>query len=147
MNRAPLHDLAVLVARVAIGVIFVAHGWQKVADMGLNGTADAFDQMGVPLPTLSAWFAGLVELIGGAALVVGFAVPVFGTLLALDMLGAFLIVHAGNGLYIANNGFELVLALGAAALLFAAIGAGRFSLDYLIAPKLSRSVTRHAFAA
>ncbi|PWU55454.1 hypothetical protein DLE60_28050 [Micromonospora globispora] len=85
----------------------------------------------------SAWFAAPVELAGGIALVVGLAVPVSGLLLALDMLGAFLIVHVGNGIFVNANGFELVLALGATALLLAAVGAGRFSLDRLIAPRLS----------
>ncbi|SCF05341.1 putative oxidoreductase [Micromonospora viridifaciens] len=133
-----VRDLAVLVARVALGVVFIAHGWQKLTEWGLDGTAAAFDQMGVPLPTASAWFAALVELVGGAALVVGLVVPVAGLLLALDMLGAFLVVHLGNGVFVSANGFELVLALGAAALLLAAVGAGRFSLDRLIAPRLSR---------
>ncbi|MGC5022467.1 hypothetical protein [Micromonospora sp. DT47] len=67
-----------------------------------------------------------------------------GLLLALDMLGAFLIVHVGNGVFVSASGFELVLALGAAALVLAAVGAGRFSLDRLIAPRLSRGAGRRA---
>ena len=80
-------DLAVLAARVALGVVFVAHGAQKLFTWGLSGTADAFQGMGVPAPQASALLATLVELVGGVALVVGFAVPVAGLLLALDMLG------------------------------------------------------------
>ncbi|MEU3458053.1 DoxX family protein [Micromonospora sp. NPDC006766] len=144
MKNVLLRDLAALVARVAVGVIFIAHGWQKLTEWGLDGTAAAFDQMGVPLPTASAWFAALVELVGGVALLVGLVVPVAGLLLALNMLGAFLIVHLSNGVFVNDNGFELVLALGAAALLLAAVGAGRFSLDRLIAPRLSRRADRQA---
>ncbi|HEX5597239.1 MAG TPA: DoxX family protein [Micromonosporaceae bacterium] len=144
MNKVTLRDFAMLVARVAVGVIFIAHGWQKLTEWGLDGTAASFDQMGVPLPAASAWFAALVELVGGVALVVGLVVPVAGLLLALDMLGAFLIVHVDNGVFVNANGFELVLALGAAALLLAAVGAGRFSLDRVIAPRLSRSADRRA---
>ncbi|MFD4248360.1 DoxX family protein [Amycolatopsis thermoflava] len=133
-----MRDLAVLVARVAVGLIFVAHGWQKFTEWGLAGTSAAFGQMGVPLPSVSAWFAALVELAGGAALVAGLAVPVAGLLLALDMVGAFVLVHAGNGVFVSGNGFELVLTLAAAALILAAVGGGRFSLDHLIAPRLIR---------
>ncbi|MEU0465193.1 DoxX family protein [Amycolatopsis sp. NPDC006131] len=138
MNKSALRDLAVLVARAAVGLIFVAHGWQKFTEWGLAGTSAAFGQMGVPLPSVSAWFAALVELAGGAALVAGLAVPVAGLLLALDMVGAFVLVHAGNGVFVSGNGFELVLTLAAAALILAAVGGGRFSLDHLIAPRLIR---------
>src|SRR5215213_9758955 len=79
-------DLAVLAARVALGVVFVAHGAQKLFTWGLSGTADAFAGMGVPAPQASALFAALVELVGGAALVLGVATPIAGLLLALDML-------------------------------------------------------------
>lgn len=131
-----VRDVVLLVTRIAVGGVFLAHGWQKLTEWGLDGTAASFDQMGVPLPTASAWFAAFVELAGGAALIAGLAVPVVGVLLALDMLGAFLLVHAGNGVFVGGNGYELVLTLGAAALLFAALGAGRFSLDRLLAPRL-----------
>jgi putative oxidoreductase len=137
MNIAALRDLALLAARVGLGIIFIAHGWQKFTEYGLDGTAASFEQMGVPLPTASALFAAVVELVGGAALLLGLAVPVAGLLLALNMLGALVLVHAGNGVFVGNNGFELVLALAAGALVLAAVGAGRFSLDRLIAPRLS----------
>jgi putative oxidoreductase len=129
-------DLAVLAARVALGVVFVAHGAQKLFTWGLSGTADAFQGMGVPAPQASGLFATLVELVGGVALVAGFAVPVAGLLLALDMFGAFLLVHVGNGVFIDGGGFELVAALGAAALVLAATGAGRLSVDHAVGARL-----------
>lgn len=129
---APLREIALLLTRLGIGGVFIAHGWQKLVTNGVAATADAFGQMGVPLPTLSAWGATLVELFGGAALVLGLAVPLVGVLLALDMLGAYVFVHAGNGVFAAQGGFELVLALGLACLLLATLGAGRFSLDHVL---------------
>lgn len=138
---APARDLALLIARVGLGVVFIAHGWQKLVTNGVDGTAAFFDSVGVPLPTLSAWFATLVELVGGGLLVVGLAVPVAGLLLALDMLGAWLFVHRGNGVFVTDNGWELVLALGVASLLLAAVGAGRYSVDLLLASR-SRGRTR-----
>ena len=129
---APARDLAALLARVAVGLVFLAHGWQKLFTNGIDGTAAFFDQVGVPAASAAAWFAAVVELAGGAALVLGLAVPAAGLLLVVDMIGAFLFVHAGAGLFVEQGGYELVLTLGATALLLAAVGAGRYSLDHLI---------------
>ncbi|MEV6413709.1 DoxX family protein [Kribbella sp. NPDC051718] len=139
----PVHaarDLVLLIARVGLGVVFIAHGWQKFRTNGLDGTAAGFDQMGVPAPTLSAYYAAAVELIGGAALVLGVLTTVAGVLLAIDMAGAFLFVHMSNGVFVADGGWELVVVLGLFALALAAIGAGRFSLDNT----LTRSATGRA---
>jgi len=122
-------DLVLLIARVGLGVVFIAHGWQKFRTNGLDGTAAGFDQMGIPAPTLSAYFAAFVELVGGAALVLGVLTTVAGVLLAVNMAGAFLFVHMSNGVFVANGGWEFVVVLGLFALTVAAIGAGRFSLD------------------
>ncbi|HUQ56809.1 DoxX family protein [Lentzea sp.] len=123
-------DVAALIGRIAIGVIFIAHGWQKFTEFGMAGTAGSFDKMGVPLPTLSAWFAASVELVGGVALIAGVALPVVGVLLAFDMVGAWIIVHLPNGL-IGEGGAELVIALGAAALALGFNG-GAYSLDRVL---------------
>ncbi|GAB6898444.1 DoxX family protein [Kineosporia succinea] len=138
MNNALLRDLVVLVARIAVGVVFIAHGWQKFSTNGMEATASGFDMMGVPAPTVSAWFAAIVELAGGALLIAGLALPVAGVLLFVDMLGAFAIVHAGSGVFVDQGGYELVLTLGVVALLLAAVGAGRFSLDQVVSPRLAK---------
>jgi putative oxidoreductase len=129
---APARDLAILVTRVAVGLVFFAHGWQKLFTNGIDGTAAFFDQVGVPAATAAAWLAAVVELAGGAALILGVAVPVAGLLLLVDMVGAFFFVHAGAGLFVEQGGYELVLALGVAALLLGVLGAGRFSVDHLL---------------
>lgn len=58
-------------SRVALGVILLAHGWQKVNEWTLDGTAAAFADMGIPAATASATFTTFVEMIGGAALILG----------------------------------------------------------------------------
>jgi putative oxidoreductase len=126
-------DALLLVARVLLGVVLIAHGWQKFAAYGLGGTAGSFAQMGVPLPAVSAVFAAVVELVGGAALLLGAATVVAGALVVLDMLGAFLLVHIGNGVFVTDGGFELVWAIAAAALVLVAVGPGRFSVDAALA--------------
>lgn len=127
--RSASRDLVLLLARVGVGVVFVAHGWQKFRTNGLDATAAGFEQMGVPAPTLSAYYAAAVELVGGAALILGLLTTVAGVLLAVDMAGAFLFVHLSNGVFVTEGGWELVVVLGLASLTLAAVGAGRLSLD------------------
>jgi putative oxidoreductase len=126
-------DGALLLARLLLGVVLIAHGWQKVFTWGLGGTAQAFAGMGVPLAPVSATYAGVVELVGGALLVLGAGTAVVGVLVVLDMLGAALLVHGANGVMVTGGGWELVGVIGALALVLAAVGAGRFSVDHAVA--------------
>ncbi|WP_405058908.1 DoxX family protein [Kribbella sp. NBC_01505] len=133
MKLPPIaQDLVLLIARVGVGIVFVAHGWQKFRTNGIDATAQAFQGMGVPSPTISAYYATGAELIAGTALILGILTPIAGVLLALDMFGAFLFVHMPNGVFAGDGGWELVGALGLFALVVAAVGPGRFSLDRLI---------------
>lgn len=126
----PAADATALIARIAVGIVFIAHGWQKVSEMGMGGTAGMMESMGIPAPQAAALFAIVVELGGGVLLLVGLLQPVAGVLLALQMGGAILFVHAGNGL-IGEGGYELPLALGLSALALGFNG-GRFALDRLL---------------
>lgn len=127
-----LHDVALLVARVAVGIVLVAHGWQKYHEYTLAGTSAAFDDMGVPAPAAAAVFATIAEIVGGAFLVLGLLTPLAALVNIVSLTGAFLIVHLGNGVFVEDGGYELVLSLVAGLLLVAATGAGRFSVDGLI---------------
>lgn len=140
-----VRDIVTLLARIGVGVVFIAHSWQKLAVNGVAETAEFFGASGVPLPTLSAWFVALVELFAGIALVIGLAVPVAGVLLAAVMLGAYLFVHNGRGIFVDEGGAELVIALGAASLLLALTGAGRFSLDHLLGPLTGTRARRREY--
>jgi putative oxidoreductase len=124
-----LPDVGLLIGRLAVGVIFIAHGWQKLTETGHDGVTKMFDGLGIPLPSVSAAFATWVELLGGVALVLGVLVPVAGVLLAIDMAGAFWYVHMDKGLFADKGGYEFVLALGAACLLLALVGSGRLGVD------------------
>ncbi|MFC9975846.1 DoxX family protein [Spirillospora sp. NPDC127200] len=124
-----LPDAGLLIGRIALGVVFVAHGWQKLTDVGHAGVTAMFKGLGIPLPSVAATFATWVELLGGIALILGLLVPVAGVLLAANMAGALWYAHIDKGLFAAEGGYELVLILGAMALLLACTGAGRFSVD------------------
>ncbi|WP_067462347.1 DoxX family protein [Actinomadura macra] len=132
-RRYPLlPDAGLLIGRLALGVVFIAHGWQKLNDVGHAGVTAMFDGLGIPMPGVAATFSTWVELIGGIALIAGVLLPVAGLLLVADMAGAFWYVHMDKGLFVDKGGYELVLALGALALLLALAGGGRFSVDALL---------------
>ncbi|SDP95981.1 putative oxidoreductase [Actinopolyspora xinjiangensis] len=122
-----VRDLALLLGRVVIGIVFVVHGLQKFTQWGISGTTDSFAQMEIPAPALSAWFAALVETLGGIALIVGVALPLAGALLAVVMLGALFFVHLSQGF----SEYEYVLVLAAAALALGFNG-GNYSIDRLL---------------
>lgn len=129
MNQSTLTNTALTVLRVIVGFIFAAHGWQKFAEFTIAGTQAAFGKMGVPAADVVAPIVATIELVGGIALIAGVLTRVFAALLALDMLGALLLVHAPAGLFADKGGYELVLALAAAAAAVALTGAGRISID------------------
>ncbi|MBM7413772.1 MULTISPECIES: DoxX family protein [Nocardiaceae] len=134
-----VRDIAALVARIALGVVFVAHGWQKLRTNGLDATIAGFEGMGIPAPQVSAYFATFVELIGGAALILGVLTSVAALLLVVDMVGALVFVHLDKGVFVGEGGWELVVALGAGALLLAAVGSGTYSVDRAFRRPTSRA--------
>ncbi len=130
-RTTPLADVALLVGRLALGAVMIAHGWQKLDQGGLGGTADGFDAMGIPLAGAAALFAIAIEIGGGALLLLGALTPVVGVLWALNMAGAWWFVHR-DAFFAGEGGYELVMVLGALGLVLAGTGAGRLSVDALL---------------
>jgi len=124
-----LQDVVLLLSRIGLGVVMIAHGWQKLGDQGVEGTAAGFDAMGIPFPAAAAHYATWVELVGGVLLVAGLLTPLVGLLVAADMAGAFWYVHRDGGVFVTEGGWELVAMIGLLGLTLAAVGAGRLSLD------------------
>ncbi|WP_205302611.1 DoxX family protein [Nonomuraea montanisoli] len=121
-------DVAALISRVLIGVIFVATGLEKW-QAGLGATSKMFAQSGVPLPQLAAAYAMTAETLGGVLLIIGLAVRL-GALALLGVLGgAFAYVHMGHGISSKTGGWEFVGALAAGCLLLLALGGGRIGVD------------------
>lgn len=127
-----LDDIVLLLARIALGIILIAHGWQKFNEWTLAGTASAFVDMGVPAPGVTSAIAAVAELGGGLLVLVGLLTPIVAVLNILVLLGAFALVHVQAGVFVENGGYELVIALAAGLLLIAARGAGKFSIDALL---------------
>lgn len=132
MRNPTLSTAGLTILRVITGFIFAAHGWQKYTEFTIAGTQASFADMGVPLADIAAPVISTLELVGGIALIFGLLSRPFAALLVLDMLGALIIVHAPNGIFVTNNGYELVLILGAAALTIALLGPGRLSVDHAL---------------
>jgi putative oxidoreductase len=129
MNQSTLTTTALTILRVIAGFLFAAHGWQKFNEFTIAGTQASFAKMGVPAAELAAPVVATLELAGGIALILGVLTRIFAALLALDMLGALILVHAPGGIFVATGGYELVLLLAAGALAIALTGAGKLAVD------------------
>ncbi len=126
-----------LALRIPVGIIFAAHGAQKLfgwfGGYGLEGTGQFFASVGLNPGYLMALLAGLVEFFGGLALVLGLLVRPAAAALGFAMLVAIVSVHWSKGFFAAAGGYEYALALFAASLSLLFSGAGRFSVDQTFA--------------
>lgn len=128
--------IAILIARLVLGLGIAAHGAQKLfgwfGGYGLKGTGGFFDSLGFRPGTLFALLAGLGEFGGGLLTALGLGGPIGPALVVLVMLVAIFTVHAGHGFFTAKNGAELPLAYISGMILLALSGPGPFSLDGLL---------------
>ncbi|QXI51899.1 DoxX family protein [Pseudomonas alvandae] len=125
------------VLRIVVGIIFAAHGSQKLFGLfggyGLAGTAQWMESIGLAPGYLMATLAGGTEFFAGLALIIGLLVRPAALGLAILSLVAIFSVHIGNGLFMANNGYEFALALLAGSVAVLIEGAGKLSVDRAIA--------------
>lgn len=134
MNQHVESELArwgIVFLRVAVGLVFLSHGAQKLFVFGVAGTADILGKLGIPFPTLAAVVVIAAELFGGLAILFGFYARWAGVVLAIEMLVAIPVARLAGGFF-APYGFEFELTLLAACLTLAAMGSGDISLDRLL---------------
>jgi putative oxidoreductase len=119
--------------RVGAGVIFAAHGAQKLfgwfGGYGLQSTASWMSSIGLEPGMLLAALAGSAEFFGGLLLIAGLLVRPAALVLAATMVVAIVTVHLQNGLFMANNGYEFGLALLVITAGLVVRGAGSLSAD------------------
>ena len=135
MNR-PLpgatRDVALLLARLLLGTIMFAHGYQKLMVDGLGRTTQGFESMSIPVAIFSAAFVTVVEVVGGVLVVLGALIPVVAACYLVVMVGAAVFVHIPNGIFVASGGWELVGVIAAVLLALAAAGSGRYGVDHVV---------------
>ena len=133
--------LGLALARLIIGGLFVGHGTQKLfgwfGGHGREGTAGFFSSLGLEPGDRNAVAAGASETAGGALLALGLFTPVASTLISGPMITAIRKVHAPNGPWVTNGGYEYNLVLLAAVFALADVGPGEWSLDSALGVDLS----------
>lgn len=136
---ATQNSFSPLALRVPLGIIFAAHGSQKLfgwfGGYGLEGTGQWMASIGLEPGVLMAALSGSAEFFGGVFLLLGLLTRPTALVLAVTMLVAIFSVHISHGLFMSNNGYEFALALLAGAVSLLISGGGRVSLDRLIANK------------
>jgi putative oxidoreductase len=134
-----LQPLALLSLRIALGIIFMYHGYPKLA----HPTAamhSAFVEHG--LPGYFVQVAGIIETFGGGLLILGLFARPAGLLLALEMAVAIWKVHSRS--YFAVHEYEFPLAIAMASFAIATVGAGLISIDWWLYEGTGRSMHKRA---
>ena len=123
VNIKKNHDLGLLLLRIAIGAVFIAHGWGKFAQM--DGTIAFFATIG--FPAIIAYLVAAVELLGGVALVIGLWTDLVTLLFSIVMVVAIVYVKMGKfGLgFVDGYEFDLVLLAGSLPVMF--VGPGKYT--------------------
>src|SRR5215475_5909440 len=143
-NEAFWPEGAALPLRLVIGYGFLAHGWAKLS-RGPEGFAKLLEQIGAPLPKLTAWVSTLLEILGGLAILAGAFVALVSVPLIVMMLVAIFTVHLRYGFSAINTigltadgpqfgppGYEVNLLYIACLLALILGGAGPLSIDRLL---------------
>lgn len=125
-------NLLLLLSRLLLAALFAPAGIQTLGDIG--GSTDYFISLGLPSPQLAAWGVGLFELIGGAAILIGFQTRIAATLLAAFCLVAGYLGHYGQGgdpmlAFLHTQMLMKDIAIAGGFLALAAAGAGAWSID------------------
>jgi len=127
-------NLALVLLRVTLGGMIVAHGMNKIFGGGkIAGTAGWFDSIGMRPGLPNAWAAALTEIGSGLLLIAGFLTPLACAGLTALMVVAIITVHRKNGFFVFNSGqgIEYNLVIAVAAIALGGLGAGQWSLDHV----------------
>ena len=128
-------NLSMLLLRVVLGVVFLAHGINHVFRGGkIAGTGRWFESLGMKPGVLHAWLASLTEIGAGALLIVGLLTPLAAAGVVGTMVVAWITNHLKNGFFIfrPGEGYEYVMTLTLVGLGVAGLGAGEWSLDHAV---------------
>ena len=140
--QAPgMADTGLLVLRLAVATVFIAHGWGDVFDAGVSNNIENYRDAGIPLPEITAPYTAYIQLVGGFLLAFGALSRPLAAGFIVAMAGALIYVHRGEPLAIQpdGSGFGFAFIMGAASLALLLLGPGRFSVDGLVVALRGRS--------
>lgn len=117
----------VLIGRILLSILFILAGFGKLTNIA--GTAGSFGSYNLPAPTATAVIVGLIELIGGLAILIGFQTRVAAYVLAIFSIATALVAHTNWADAMQLINFEKNLAIAGGFLVLAAFGPGAYSVD------------------
>jgi len=120
VNQEKFRDLAPLLLRIGVGLIFIHAGWGKLT--GIEGTQQFFGNIGIPMAGIMAWIVALVELVGGLLVLVGFRIHIPALLLASVMVVAIITTKIGGDDVFRAMRLDLLLLLTCLALVITGSG-------------------------
>ncbi|GAA5135187.1 DoxX family protein [Thalassotalea piscium] len=136
-------SLSALPLRIVAGILFTAHGAQKLfawfGGYGLDGTGQWMESIGLTPGYFMALMAGSAEFFGGLLLIIGLLTRPASLVLAITMVVAIVTVHLDNGLFMSNNGYEFGLALLAMTVALLFQGGGKLSVDNKVYQLLNKN--------
>ena len=130
-QASPLQTWGLVPLRLALGVVFLMHGWQKVFAFGVAGTADILGKLGIPLATVSAVVLMVAELGGGVSIITGVFTRWAALALAIEMCVAIPVARMGGGFF-TPYGYEFEMTLLGACITLALTGPGDLTLTRLL---------------
>jgi putative oxidoreductase len=116
-----LNTFAPTIIRIVLAISFILHGLPKLTHTA--GMAGFFGKIGLPFPYQTVIFIGLLEVVGGILLLVGFGTRIISPLLVFDMLGAVILAKSGTGKGYLGAEVEILLLAGALSVFLSGPGA------------------------
>ncbi|MBD3263810.1 MAG: DoxX family membrane protein [Candidatus Omnitrophica bacterium] len=129
MKEVKVIDWALLILRVFLGIVFLAHGLHKIFGGGISqGFTSMLGSLNFNPPLLWAWIASIIETLGGAFLILGILPRLSALGIALVMLVAIWKVHGSDGFFAMNGGFEYPFLILGVCVSLILTGSGKISI-------------------
>lgn len=128
-----MSNLAILVLRLGLGSMFMAHGMQKAFGLfggpGIKGFSEMLAVLGFGPANFWAYLAAYTELIAGLCLIIGLLPRIAAASLLILILVAIAKVHLAKGFFLANGGFEYAFIIASVCMALILLGAGKFAIS------------------